>query len=230
MDRDALEKVAGLIRRRNAIDADVAAITGRPLVAGHLGEWIASEIFDIQLESSAVAKAIDGRFRSGPLAGGTVNVKWYGKLEGLLDISEDPALDFYLVMTGPRAGAASSRGMTRPLRIESVHVFDAAEVLATPINGESRSESPQVSARTPGEPPKSSRTPATRPTSCRTSSVNCSGSSASNGQPTREPLIERPLVLNPRSRFARLGAATATGPRTCPPEACRRPNRLTLYP
>lgn len=130
MDRSALEEVARLIRARNTIDAEVAAITGRPLVAGHLGEWIASEIFDIELEASAVAKAIDGRFRSGPLVGLTVNVKWYGKLEGILDMSEDPTLDVYLVMAGSRGKAGSSRGTTRPLSIESVHLFRADELLA----------------------------------------------------------------------------------------------------
>jgi hypothetical protein len=39
------------------------------VTAGHLGEWIASVVFDIELESSASAKGIDGRFRSGPLRG-----------------------------------------------------------------------------------------------------------------------------------------------------------------
>jgi hypothetical protein len=100
-----------------------------PVVAGHLGEWIAAQIFDIELESSAVAKAIDGRFRSGPLAGKTVNVKWYGKEEALLDVSQDPVLDCYLVMTGPRGAAASSRGSTRPLLITSVYLFDARGLL-----------------------------------------------------------------------------------------------------
>lgn len=132
--QDDLERVASLIDHRNAIDAEIAAITGRPMVAGHLGEWIAAQIFDIELEVSAVVKAIDGRFRGDPLAGRTVNVKWYGREEGLLDVNEDPILDYYLVMTGPRGAPASSRAGTRPLSITSVYLFDA-EALLTELRG-----------------------------------------------------------------------------------------------
>lgn len=129
MDIEKLQRVAALIAQRNAIDAEIAAITGRPALAGHLGEWIAAEVFDIRLETSAVAKAIDGRFASGPLAGCTVNIKWYGKREGLLDMTEDPSLDYYLVLTGPRGTAASSRGATRPMLIDAVYLFETTHLL-----------------------------------------------------------------------------------------------------
>lgn len=129
MDADAVRRVADLIARRNKIDKEIAAITGRPALAGHLGEWIAGEVFDIDLEASAVAKAIDGRFASSPLADCTVNIKWYGKREGLLDITEDPNLDYYLVLTGPRAIAGSSRGTTRPMLIDAVYLFEAQLLL-----------------------------------------------------------------------------------------------------
>src|SRR5215208_668240 len=69
MKRMELERVAGLIAERNAVDAEIGAITGRPVVAGHLGEWIAAQVFDIALESSAVAEGIDGRFASGAARG-----------------------------------------------------------------------------------------------------------------------------------------------------------------
>jgi hypothetical protein len=131
MDVEALKRVAALIAQRNAIDVEIAAITGRPALVGHLGEWIAAEVFDIDLEASAVAKAIDGRFTSGPIAGCTVNIKWYGKREGLLDVTEDPVLDYYLVLTGPRGPASSSRGSTRPLLIDAVYLFDAQSLLDT---------------------------------------------------------------------------------------------------
>lgn len=124
-DGASLTRVAELIAQRNAIDAEIAEITGRPPVSGHLGEWIASQIFDIELENSAANPAIDGRFRSGPLDGRTVNVKWYGKREGLLDLTDDPGLDYYLVLTGPKGAAGSSRGVARPLALEAVYLFDA---------------------------------------------------------------------------------------------------------
>jgi hypothetical protein len=125
---DALSTVASLLRARNSIDADIARIMNRPMTAGHLGEWIASVIFDIALEESAVARAIDGRFRSGPLAGRTVNVKWYLKREGLLDVTEHPSLDYYLVLAGPRSSVLTSRGGTRPWTIDSVYLFHAASM------------------------------------------------------------------------------------------------------
>ncbi len=129
MNRPELERMAALIEERNAVDAEIAAITGRPVVAGHLGEWIAAQVFDIALEDSAVAKGIDGRFRSGRLAGRTVNVKWYAKREGDLDLVEDSGADFYLVLTGPRAAPVSSRGGTRPLRITAVYLFRIPDLL-----------------------------------------------------------------------------------------------------
>jgi hypothetical protein len=60
------------------------------------------------LEQSASQKGIDGRFAGGSLARKTVNIKWYGKMEGLLDVSPGNLPDFYLVMTGPKATASSS--------------------------------------------------------------------------------------------------------------------------
>ena len=108
-----MRRMAQLLHERNAIDAEIAALMHRPMTSGHLGEWIASEIFDIELEPSAVAAGFDGSFRSGPLHGQTVNIKWYLKREGLLDTSESVRLDYYLVLAGPRSAAASSRGSTR---------------------------------------------------------------------------------------------------------------------
>src|SRR5215472_12358443 len=125
---DPLEHVAALLQRRNAIDADLAAIMQRPMTSGHLGEWIAARIFDIDLEESASATAIDGRFRSGLVAGRTVNVKWYLKREGVLDMTESDALDYYLVLTGPLSGASSSHGSTRPWCIAAVYLFDARQL------------------------------------------------------------------------------------------------------
>jgi hypothetical protein len=128
-----MQLIAQLLRERNAIDEEIAAVTHRPMTSGHLGEWIAAQIFDIQLEQSAVAAGIDGMFRSGPLQGSTVNIKWYLKREGLLDTSESARLDYYLVITGPPSAAASSRGATRPWRIDAVFLFDARHLRAEQI-------------------------------------------------------------------------------------------------
>jgi hypothetical protein len=130
VDEGSLAQAAALLRERNAIDAELARLIQRPMTSGHLGEWIAAQVFDIELEASAVAAGIDGRFRSGPLRGRTVNVKWYLKREGLLDTPEAAALDSYLVLTGPPSAAASSRGTTRPWRFEAAFLFDARQLRA----------------------------------------------------------------------------------------------------
>jgi hypothetical protein len=127
VDDVELDAIATLLADRNAIDEKMAAITRRPMTSGHLGEWIAARVFGIELESSASAAAIDGRFTCGPLAGRSVNVKWYLKREGLLDLVVSDALDYYLVLSGPRSAASSSRGQTRPWCITSVHLFDAKQ-------------------------------------------------------------------------------------------------------
>jgi hypothetical protein len=134
VDERSIRRVALLLGERNVIDAEIAAIMCRPMTSGYLGEWIASQIFDIELDLSAVAAGIDGIFRSGPLRGQTVNVKWYLKREGLLDTSESPRLDYYLVLTGPASAAASSRGSTRPWCIEAVFLFDAHRLRAEQID------------------------------------------------------------------------------------------------
>ncbi|MFD0900186.1 hypothetical protein [Actinomadura sediminis] len=125
MGDDKLGRIAELLVGRNAIDGEIAAIIQRPMTAGHLGEWIASRVFDIELEESATNTAFDGRFRVGPLQGRTVNVKWYLKQEGVLDISSSATLDYYLVLTGPRSAAGSSRADTRPWCVRAAYLFDA---------------------------------------------------------------------------------------------------------
>jgi hypothetical protein len=124
-----LEQLAELLRHRNRVDAAIGRLLNRPMTAGHAGEWIASRIFDIQLEPTAVTKAIDGRFRTGPLTGRTVNVKWYLKHQSLLDMTVDPVLDYYLVLTGPKVTARDDRTL-RPWVITAVYLFDAHQLLA----------------------------------------------------------------------------------------------------
>jgi hypothetical protein len=122
--------LARLIHAKIEVDAGIARIIGRPCQIGHAGEWIASRIFDIDLHPSAVTAASDGIFRSGPLAGRSANIKWYGMREGILDIHPGPGPDLYLVMCGPRSTAMSSRGRVRPWVISTVHVFEHERLVA----------------------------------------------------------------------------------------------------
>lgn len=122
---DALVELAALIRKRNAIDARLGALLDRPVNTGSIGEWIAAQIFDINLEAAANVAGYDGHFNTGPLAGRTVNVKAYTKQEGMLDINPNAPLDYYLVFTGGKGAALSSRGTLRPFCIDAVFLFDA---------------------------------------------------------------------------------------------------------
>lgn len=120
MDEDGLKSVAMLLQARADIEARLADIVGRPLAHGHLSDWIAAQIFDIELEP-ATGHAVDGWFRSGPLAGRTVNIQHYTRPEGLLDMTDSDELEHYLVMTGPRT---TRPGATRPWSIDHVYLFD----------------------------------------------------------------------------------------------------------
>ena len=91
---------------------------------------MAAQIFDIKLCSAANRKAIDGKFLGGGLDGKTVNIKFYTKNDGLLDLQEDAGPDYYLVMTGPKEAAGSSHGKVRPWVIESVFLFDTAALVS----------------------------------------------------------------------------------------------------
>ncbi len=120
-----IRELAELVRKRNLIDEAIAQIIGRPALIGHVGEFLASEIFGVILEDSASHPAWDGRFANGAFEGKTVDVKFYAKRESLLDIKAEALPDYFLVFTGPKALASSSRGESRPWIIEEVFLFDA---------------------------------------------------------------------------------------------------------
>jgi len=124
-----LERLAELLEKRNQADLETSRIIGRPALASHIGEFIASKIFKIILESSATAKGIDGVFVEGSLKGKTVNIKLYGKQEGILDITTDGLADYYLVLTGSKSPPVTSRGQSRPLVISCVYLFEMKPLL-----------------------------------------------------------------------------------------------------
>ncbi len=127
--RDPLEELAAFIREKNIVDGRIAATANRPTSLWHVGEYIASQIFDIELHQNARKKGSDGHFLSGPLQQRTVNVKWYPKQEGILAINLKHLPDYFLVLTGPLAPAGSSRGKTRPWVIEHVYLFETPPLI-----------------------------------------------------------------------------------------------------
>lgn len=124
----ALIRLADLLQQRRAIEAQISQIIGRPGHPGHIGEFVAATVFDISLHASATNRASDGVFRSGPLVGRSVNIKWYSRAENLLDLATSPVssehADIYLVLTGPRSGGAG-REFVLPWTIEAAYVFDS---------------------------------------------------------------------------------------------------------
>ena len=127
--RDELGRLASLIRQRNRVDGEIAAIIDRPAHVGHIGEFVAAAIFDIRLHESAAHRGADGHFIRGPLAGRSVNIKKYSTDQGVLDIRPDALPDYFLVLAGARTGAASSRGTTQPWSIEAVYLLEAAPLI-----------------------------------------------------------------------------------------------------
>ena len=125
-----LQELANLLQRRNEIDKEISRIIGRPSTIGHIGEFVASKAFGIKLESSATTKGIDGVFTEGSLKGKTVNIKWYGKQEGILDIALSNLADYSLVITGPKSAPLTSKGTTRPLVISYVYLFDMVDLVS----------------------------------------------------------------------------------------------------
>jgi len=62
-----LRALADLLTTLNEVGTRISTLVGRPGQIGHVGEFIASRVFEIALESSASAKGIDGRFKGGLL-------------------------------------------------------------------------------------------------------------------------------------------------------------------
>ena len=128
-----LKKLSNLLSKRNLIEGEIGKIIGRPAITGHLGEYIASNIFDIKLSESASHKGLDGYFQSTVLKGASVNIKWYLVQGNLLDITPLYLPDYYLVMLGSSTNQSSSKGKIYPAKIGSVHLFKSS-LLVSQLN------------------------------------------------------------------------------------------------
>jgi hypothetical protein len=153
------------MRRRNALDREMAAILDRPVQSGHFGEYVAAAVFGIELNPAANAEGTDGTFTSGALSGNTVNVKYATKGYGLLNLSasDDVAAhpDLYLVLTGPRAAPATSRGTAAPWVIDAVYLFESRLLLTELADLGLRPGTARASDGRSGRRRWSSRRPAT---------------------------------------------------------------------
>ncbi|MBO0780331.1 MAG: hypothetical protein J2P37_16010 [Ktedonobacteraceae bacterium] len=118
--------LASLIKSRNTIDEKIATLIGRSAQANHVGEYIASVIFDITMEEGGKVRGYDGRFARGPLAGQTVDVQWHPRRDGLLNIKQEALPDYYLVLMGPERFTPA---VASPWRIETIYLFHTGGLL-----------------------------------------------------------------------------------------------------
>jgi hypothetical protein len=127
-----LADLARLLRERARIGEQIAEIIQRSPHAGHIGEFIAARVFDIELHSGAAHPGSDGEFRSGPHAGRSVNVKFYSRWDGMLDVPAHHVPDHILVLTGPAAKTGDT-GPTSKRLIASAFLFDYEALIAAGV-------------------------------------------------------------------------------------------------
>src|SRR2546430_15836959 len=82
MERIDLKRLADLLHQYNAIGDKIADVIGRPTERGHVGEYIAAQVFDITLERSARKRAYDGRFMAGAPPGRPAKLRRGGEEGG----------------------------------------------------------------------------------------------------------------------------------------------------
>ena len=146
---DDLNHLADLIRIRNFINASVGRIIQGPAETGRIAEFVASQIFDIELADTFVNKSVDGWFRSpAQLKETSVNVKYRSTLSRRLNLIDSSDLsnhpEFYLAFRGPFIAKGPAADKVLPFLIESVYLF-AAEQLISAMTAEGyRSFGPSV--------------------------------------------------------------------------------------
>jgi hypothetical protein len=125
-----LPRLAELIRARNTVENNIANLIGQPVNLGTVGDYIAATIFGIRHLDASPQKTSYDSFVYGPLAGHTVEVQWHLRHDSSLNLKTDTPIEYYLVFTGPKAGADTTHPLVNPWVIESVFLFDAKELLA----------------------------------------------------------------------------------------------------
>lgn len=130
---DSLANLANLIEQRNTIEREISRIIGCPAHSGHIAEFIAASIFEIDLMPSANHKHYDGRFLPGSLENQTVNIKYRSLHMGALNMGTSGVVrnhpDWYLVLAGPTTKPGPSKHTTTPWTIAQAYLFNSQELL-----------------------------------------------------------------------------------------------------
>jgi hypothetical protein len=121
--------LAELLRARNTVESNIANLLGTGASLSTVGEYIAAAIFGITLISSTHHNEFTGIFANSPLTGKTVDVQWYPRREGFLNVHTDPLPDYILVLAGPKQESSTARALVNPWLITSVHLFEGHGLL-----------------------------------------------------------------------------------------------------
>jgi hypothetical protein len=128
-----LTHLADLIRIRNYVNSSVSRIINHPAEVGHIAEYLMGVILDVELNDVPNAKATDGVFSGGALAGKSVNVKYRAAQSKLLNLEEflDPSLHahFYLSVQGPKSASKTSAGRELPFVVSSIYLFESSALI-----------------------------------------------------------------------------------------------------
>ena len=136
-----LKRLADLIRKHNINGKEITEIINKGAKIGDVEEFIAHQIFYIDLEKSGNNKGSDGKFtKPSPLDGNSVNIKWYVEqgasvsldLPGNLPENLSEAKDlpcYYLVFTGAKSKDDSFKKKSWSWSIDNVFLFEARSLI-----------------------------------------------------------------------------------------------------
>jgi hypothetical protein len=89
------------LRRRRTADEDLSRILGSPVERWNLCELVTARALDVEVELSSAEWGQVGVFRSGPLTGSRVSIKFYSAREYLCPTGPEPPCDYHVAIKGP---------------------------------------------------------------------------------------------------------------------------------
>jgi len=127
MDETLLRRLSDLLHDREVIDTAIEQITSVPGGDERTIQWVASEIFDIELDLSRPSTGLVGTFQSGRLSGHTVEVRSQRTCCDVLDTKGSITCEYCMVLAGPRRHDLPT-SIRAPWNIDSVYLFEMQQV------------------------------------------------------------------------------------------------------
>lgn len=122
MTPDELSDFADALRRRRSADEELSRLLGHPVERWNLCELVAARALDLELARSDPKQGHLGTFRTGPLAGSRVNLRFYRVREPLRPPAPGWDCDYHVVLQG-------SPDAEEPETLQGVYLFDASSFL-----------------------------------------------------------------------------------------------------